>query len=67
MAKSTTFAPSEGLDPPNSVKSSKHKSAKVAPGKKIRRHSILKKVKSKVKNIMKFDDYGARLGASDDE
>ena len=32
-----------------------------------RRGSILKKVKSKVKNIMKLDDYGARLGASDDE
>ena len=61
-ANSPSFGPS---DAPKSVKKAVSKAPSFATGK--RRGSIMKKVKSKVKSIMKFDDYGARLGAPDDE
>lgn len=62
-SKSPSFGPSDAL---KSVKNAVHKGPSFGAGK-YRRGSILKKVKSKVKTIMQFDDYGARLGASDDE
>ena len=67
LSNAASKSPSFGAsDAPKSVKNAVHKKPSVGAGK-YRRGSILKKVKSKVKNIMKFDDYGARLGASDDE
>ena len=62
-ANSPSFGPS---DAPKSVKKAVGKAPSFATGK-VRRGSIMKKVKSKVKSILKFDDYGARLGAPDDE